>query len=154
MSSETVSQLIIFIAAILIAASVAGTLVMSADDITGIVSTQSDSLSDELQSEIKIISDPQSGAIYDDNSGEFTLLVKNLGGKDHPLSDHQLMVQINGELIHPDELEIEIIGSENEIWRSTQVLQVTGPIDLDEGDHRAKISLRGAEDMIGFRVTE
>lgn len=155
MSGETVSQLVIFIAALLIATSVAGTLIVSGDDISNMVSSQTEVVSDGLDTEIKIISDAQSDAIYDDNEEEVTLYVKNLGASTIDATTTDITVFINGELAHPDDIvDVDVIDSDNLRWPPGAVVEITIDTTLDDGDNRAKVVAKGASDEFWFAVND
>lgn len=154
MSGETISHMVIFIGALLVATSVAGTLIVSGDDISNMVSSQSEVVGDGLNTEIKIISDAQSDAIYDDGEEEVKLYVKNLGASTIDATDTAITVFINGELAHPDNIvDINVIGSDNPLWQPGAVVEITIERALDDGDNRAKIVAKGAEDEFWFVVS-
>lgn len=154
MGSVSISHLIIFVASLLVAASVAGTLIVSVEDVSSSVDQQSDSLSQQIDTDIAIISDPSSPAIYQepdgDGTGSLTLLVKNTGGTTIPTDGSNLDVLVDGQ--YRSGIDIEIV-SEGDRWSSGAVAQVTVEIE-DElvDDHRATVIANGSRATFDFRI--
>jgi flagellar protein FlaG len=71
MASVSVSHLIIFIAAMVVAASVAGALTTTVNDISDAIDEQGPSVSDDIRSDITIINDP--GSAVTNGSGYIEL---------------------------------------------------------------------------------
>ena len=81
MSGVSASHLVIFIASIVVAAGVAGTLVTQVDRVSTSIVSQNEDVEERIDTDIRIISDTGSDAIYDnDNNGTLTLYVKNTAG--------------------------------------------------------------------------
>ncbi|WP_121741730.1 flagellar protein G [Natronorubrum halophilum] len=97
MAGESVSTLILFIAAMLVAATVAGTLVTTVTDISGSIDTHSGDVSDQIDTDIEIISDPGSDAVYDGDT--VSILVKNTGQKTLAVDGSDIDVLVNGEYV-------------------------------------------------------
>ena len=68
MGSVSISHLIIFIASLLVAASVAGTLIVGVEQVSDSVDQQSEDMTQQIDTELTVISDPASNAIYDGDS--------------------------------------------------------------------------------------
>lgn len=155
MASVSVSHMILFIASMLIAASVAGVFTSSVDELADAIDDQGPQISDQVRTSIDIISDSGSDTVYDAETENVTLLVKNVGSNELLPEETQIDVLINGQFKGNDELWIENLG-EGATWSSNEVIQVTAHVDggLDDGDHRAKVIVNGNEDVFEFRVQE
>jgi flagellar protein FlaG len=80
MASVSITHLILFIASLLVAASVAGVLTNEVGRLSQAINDQGLDASKDVRTDIEIISDSgSSGSIYDPNSGNVTLYVKNTG---------------------------------------------------------------------------
>lgn len=154
MASVSVSHLVLFIASILIAASVAGTLITGVDRVSDAMDHQSLDTSETIEADITIISDTGSDAIYGDGTVE--LLVKNTGGSTLPIEPERFDILINGRYITPANVTVTPLPSDTERtdWPSGTVVSITIDESLDVGDHRATVRIRGNEDVITFRVSE
>lgn len=130
MAGTSISSLILFIAAMLVAAAVAGTLVGSVTDISNSIDVHSSEVADDIDTDIEIISDAGSDAVYD-GGDEITLLVKNTGTSTLSEDPDAHDVLVNGQYITgwPEEA-IEI--KNDDVWRSGVVAEFT--IDLTEDD--------------------
>ncbi len=152
MASVSVSHMILFIASMLIAASVAGVFTTSVDDIADAIEEQGPAVSDQVKTNIDIISDSGSDAIYDEESEEITILVKNTGSSNIVPDTTDINVLVNGQFVAADDLTFELLGEGN-TWSSSEVIRITINQQLDAGDHRVLINVNGGEDIIEFRVS-
>lgn len=143
-SSET---LIIFIASLLVAATVAGTMTTGVNQLSDALGDRTIAVSEDIRTDVEIISDPSSGRMYDGEN--VTVLVKNTG---------------TGSLDHqPDDVDVLLDGRyrtsvsttviDGETWRSGSVvrLNVTG-VHLDSGDHRVVVEVNGDREVLEFRT--
>lgn len=146
MASVSVSHLIIFIAAMLVAASVAGLLTNTVDDISNAIEEQGFSTSDEIRSDITIINDPGAG-VYDGET--LTLYVKNTGSTELSTSSDNIDVFVNGVFTSIGDDDIEVLPDEEEstVWGRNDVVRITVNVDISDGDNRVKIVAGGAEDI-------
>ena len=162
MSGESISGLILFIAAMLVAAGVAGTLVVSVTDVTASVDTHSDDLSDRIDTDVSIISDPGSSAIYNDSPGDerVIILVKNTGDRTLPTDGTELDVSLNGEYIvldADDVTPVESDGDDNTTpWRPGEVveieLSVDDPAQIESSENRVHLHVHGNTEEFEFYV--
>ena len=151
MASVSVSHLILFIASLLIAASVAGTLITGVDRVSDAMSSQSLDTTEQIETDITIISDSGSDGMYDGEN--VTLLVKNTGSTTLTPDVDQVDILINGVYIPSSQITIEVIEpSAEDEWAPGEVVEVTITEDLDPGDNRISVTVRGNEDIITFRV--
>jgi flagellar protein FlaG len=156
MGSASISHLIIFIASLLVAASVAGTLIVGVEQVSDSVDQQSEDMTQQIDTEIRVISDPASNAIYngdsedgEDNSSTLTLLVKNTGQNTLQTESSSLDVLLDGQY-QPDP-EIEVVSG-GERWSSGAVAEVTVTLDedLESGDHRVTVIVNGNRTTFEF----
>ncbi len=155
MASVSVSHLILFIASMVIAASVAGVFTTSVDDLAQAIDDQGLQVSDNVRTSISIISDSGSDNIYDSEAEQLTLYVKNIGTQDLDAEPRQLDVLVNGEFVSDDDMEIRVLDSPNEhTWATNDVIEITIERQLDPGDHRVLVIVSGDEEVLEFRVTE
>ncbi|MCU4717148.1 flagellar protein G [Halapricum hydrolyticum] len=152
MASVSASHLILFIASVLVAASVAGTITNTVGRLSDGVSDQGDALSQDVRTDVEIISD--SGAqIYNRSDNQnVTLLMKNTGSRVLPANGDQMVILLDGVLQSP--LEVTVIeGQDPDSWRPGDVVRVEfGAPDLDAGDHRIKVTVNGDEEVFRFNV--
>lgn len=149
MASVSVSHLILFIASMLIAASVAGVFTSSVDELASAIDDRGVQVSENVRTDIEIISDSGSDNIYE--TGNVTLLVKNIGSNDLVVSDTQIDVLINGRFQTSGDVSIELLG-EGETWSPNEVVRIEVAQQLDPGDQRAKVIVNDAEAVFEFRV--
>lgn len=158
MSGESISGLILFIAAMLVAAGVAGTLVVSVSDISGSIDTHSDNLRDTIETDVTIISDAGSSAVYNDTDGEerIVLLVKNTGDRTLPADGSGLDVLVNGEYVVVSAANVSVIGSESTSWRPGEVVRLEIPVEepdaIESNENRVLVHVDGASAEFEFFV--
>ena len=154
MASVSVSHMILFIASMLVAASVAGVFTSSVERLSGAIDDQGLQVSDSVRTDIEVISDAGDGAcVYNCSSNEnLTLLVKNTGSTTLPAEGDQLDVIVNGEFQPSSTLPVEVLDGADR-WRSSDVVRLTvSDLNLTSGDHRAKVILNGDEEVFEFRT--
>ncbi|MFC3960173.1 flagellar protein G [Halovivax cerinus] len=150
MAGESISTLILFIAAMLVAAGVAGTLVTSVGELSGSIDTFSGDVSDDIDTDVAIISDPGSGAVVGTDNETLTLLVKNTGERTLSTEGTELDFLVDGRYVPNENLSVTVVDAE--YWRTGDVARVelTLPEPLSEGEHRVMLSVRGAETVFRF----
>lgn len=146
MASVSVSHLIIFIAAMVVASSVAGVLTTTVNDIGEAIDDQGLSVSDDIRSDIEIINDPGADVLNsstEPNRAEF--YVKNTGSTELPAQADSVDVFLNGQFRTAD--NVTVVSSDSNVWGRNEVVRIdvedTSPIS--EGENRAKIRVGGAE---------
>lgn len=159
MASVSASHLIIFIASIVIAAGVAGTLTSEVGRLSGAIDDIGLDLSQDIRTDIEIISDEGSedkdgNTAYDpspgDGDGNVTLHVKNTGARKLPSTPDTVDVFVDGEYV--SNVGISIVDASE--WRVGNVAELeidTG--DLASGDHRLKVVVDSDEEVFEFRVS-
>lgn len=158
MSGVSVSHLVLFIASLVVAAGVAGTLVTEVDRVSNSVAESSDGVSEQIETDFEIISDSGSEALYepggDGDGGQLTLLVKNTGSVNLAADSGYLDVLVDGRYVPPADVSVQRADNGGEgSWTTGSVVEVT--IDLQEdldGDTRASIRVNGNEAVLQFYV--
>ena len=148
-SSET---LILFIATVLVAGSVAGALTGGVNQLSSALGDRSSDVSEEIRTDVDIISDPASGAVYDDSEKTVTLLLKNTGSNTLSQDPSTIDVVIDGVY----QANVSTVVLDDSIWSTGSVLRVTvGDVDLATGtDHRIVVTVNGNTERFPFRATD
>jgi flagellar protein FlaG len=157
MGSVSASHLVIFIASLIVAAGVAGTLVTEVDRVSGSITDQSDGMSESIETDVQIISDRSDyGAIYDGSSNNVTLLVKNVGGTGLSARSGEIDVLIEGRFIASANVTVELVEDGRTGWEPGAVVRIEasldGAFDTLEGETRGSVAVNGNEDTIRFRA--
>jgi flagellar protein FlaG len=154
MASVSVSHMILFIASMVVAASVAGVFTSTVGEISNAVDDQGVHLSDDVRTDVEIISDNGTGAcVYScDVAGNLTLLVKNTGSQRLSGRADQIDVLVNGQYQPPEDVSATVLG-DADTWDTNDVvrLEIAEP-GLNSGDHRAKVIVNGDEEVFEFRI--
>lgn len=141
-----VPTLILFIAGVLTATIVGGTIIEIADDGRNAAETQGDEYISKFNEDIEIISDTGSDGIYDSGTDELTIYVLNTGVK--PINESSLLLQVNGGITSIDSATVRNGGvfSEDKV----AVLKATESLT---GQVRVKVStIDGNKDSIRFNA--
>ena len=148
MASVSVSSLILFIAAMVLAAGVAGTMVDSVTDVSDALGTKSVDVARNIETEVNVISDPGSGAIYDDGNASLTVLVKNTGSRALPASAEELDLLVDGQYVSPPDVGVTVV--DGEAWRPGEVVRVTIDRSLAAGEHRVVVIVGDDREVLTF----
>lgn len=152
MASVSASHLIIFIASVLVAASVAGTITNTVGELSGAITDQGVDVSNDVRSDIEVISD--SGAqVYDRNgNGNLTLLVKNTGS--NRLSPTSSGVDIVLDGAYRTAVGVTVVGGDDpNSWGPGDVVRMNISVPgLPAGDHRVKLTINGDEEVFEFNT--
>lgn len=148
MATISSEMLILFIASLLVAASVAGTMTTGVNRLSDSLGDRSLDVSDEIRTDIEIISDPGSTAVYDSNTETVTVLVKNTGSTGLAHDPSSFDVLIDGS--YQTNLSTSVIGEDT--WGVGEVtrLEVSG-VTLSDGDHRAVVIVNDDREVLEFR---
>ncbi|MCU4974294.1 flagellar protein G [Halobacteria archaeon AArc-m2/3/4] len=153
MAGESVSSLILFIAAMLVAAGVAGTLVTNVNELSSSIDTHSGDVRDQIDTDIEIISDPGSGAVYDDEEADptITLLVKNTGERTLSTDPSGHDVLVDGRYVSNADLTIDVV-EDGPTWRRGGVAEVRITLEepLEIGEHRVVVTTSGDREVFEF----
>jgi flagellar protein FlaG len=147
-ASVSVSSLVLFIAAMALAAGVAGTMVESVSGVSEALGTKSVDVAQEIETEVEVISDPGSGAIYDDGATEVTVLVKNTGSRTLPAGTEGLELLVDGQYVAPTDATVTVVGGGE--WRPGEVVRVRIDRSLDAGEHRVVVIAGADREVLTF----
>lgn len=164
MSGISASTLVIFIASILVAAGVAGTLVTTVGDISSSAETQGDAISNSINTEIELLNDGRGSNFYQENvvnregeevDGLITLYARNTGSTMISQDLTRINVLVNGQLITSDGLEITSVnGGDPDVWVQDEVIEINISLSepLEGSENRVTVSVDGSERAIEFRA--
>ena len=132
----------------LVAASVAGLLTSTVNDIGDAIEDQGLATSDDIRSDITIINDAGATEVNSDN---VTLYVKNTGSSDLSTQPEDIDILINGEFVTGiGSGRISLLDGA-QIWSEGDVLRIivdVSSVDIESpGENRAQVTVRGAEDV-------
>ena len=150
MAGGSAAELILFIAAIVIAASVAGTLTSEVDRVSDALSAKSLDVAGEIRADAEIVSD--AGAQVYNRSGDenVTVHVRNTGASDLPAEPGTFDVLLDGE--YQTGVAVSVVGGDDTWHRGDVVrLEFSAP-NLPDGDHRLKLVVSGDEEVFRFRT--
>lgn len=150
MASASVSHLVIFIASMLIAGSVAGVLTEEVSQLSESIEDQGFNLSNEIRTDIEIISDTGSDdCCFDAGANEVTVLVKNTGTRTLPAEADTVDVLLNGSY----RVDVTLTIVDGSDWDPGNVAEVTvSNVSLSSGDHRVKVIADGDEEVLQFNT--
>jgi len=145
MSDSGTTQVIFFVAAIVVAGALSGVFIGLSSNMATAVEHRANNFSDKLDTSIKVINDP---AFMPYENSNLTLYVKNTGSI--PLLPTDLLVLIDGN--DQNSSSWTIIGGSAQ-WVPGIVLEIHLNIILANGDHTAKVVIsNGISDSMGFRI--
>lgn len=149
MASVSTSHLILFIASLLVAASVAGTFTSEIERLSGALGDRGLDVSNQIRTDVEIISDVDAGNVYNASGEEnITLLIKNTGSRNLEGTSDEIDVLVDGE--YQTDVSVAVIGDDR--WAVGTVARVEINQSLDPGDHRVKVVVNDDEEVIEFRV--
>ena len=161
MASVPVSHLILFIASLVIAAGVVGTITTGVDRVSAAVDDAGLDATEQLRTDVTIISDASAGVYNASGDQNVTLLIKNTGTYRLAPDGSDLDVVFDGSYVRPDAISAELVSADGATaWSRGDVLRLTinvnaieGTSDgLADGDHRVFLSVNGDEELFQFRV--
>jgi len=146
-ASVSSSHLILFIASLIVAASVAGTFTQGVQRLSSAVGERSIDVSGDIRTDVSIISDPGSGAIA--NGDEITVLVKNTGSRSLEAESNQIEVLVDGKY----QTDVSVSVVDGATWDAGNVARVTITVSsLSAGDHRVKVIVNDDDEVLRFRT--
>ena len=151
MASVSASHLIIFVASLVIAAGVVGTLTTGVERVSSSIDDGSLDVSQQIRMDMSVVSD--SGHLYD-SSTNITIHVRNTGSQQVPIERSSVDLVLNGQFLTEDEYTVSDANGDENIWRPGSVIA----IDIDQGkfesgtDHRLFLTVNGDEELFEFRT--
>jgi flagellar protein FlaG len=149
MASVSVSHLIIFIASIVVAASVVGVFTDSVNQLSNAIDEQGVDVSNDVRTDIEIISDSGSSNVYNASGNDnITIYVKNTGSStlDHRPRGFDLFV----DGVYETNVESTLMNGADS-WGPQDVVELEIDHELSAGDHRVKVIVNGDEEVFEFR---
>ena len=151
MASVPSAHLVIFVAAILMSAGLAGVIVDGAERYAESVDSSQSEYAKDVATEVEIINDPgKSSASYDESDDTLTLYVKNLGDRTIPASPDEITVLVNGT--HHPVRAVTVHG--DSAWRPGVVVELTVDVVLpSSSETRVVVDVSGGQDRYEFTTT-
>lgn len=151
MASVSISHLILFIASLVIAASVAGTMTTGVDRLTGAIDDESLDMAETVRSDVEVISDAGAGVYNLSGEETVTLLVKNTGSNTLPVDATAFDVLLDGQ--YEVNVTVSAVTATADSWRPGEVVRLEiGAPGLAAGDHRVRLVVGGDEEVFRFRT--
>lgn len=149
MASVSVSHLVLFIASMMVASAVGVTFAQQADHLASALGQKGEDVSQDIRTDIEIISDPASGVYNTSGNENVTLLVKNAGSRELPANGELIDVIVDGE--YRTSVTVTVVDGDR--WDESNVakLEISTP-DLPSGDHRVKVVVGGDGEVFEFRT--
>lgn len=150
MASGGVAEMILFIAALLVAASVAGTLTTEVTRIGDAITARSLDVAGDVRADTEIISDPATGVYNASGNGNVTVYVRNTGSSTLRADASSFDVLLDGR--YRTNVSVSPVGN-GTTWAEGEVVELTiyAP-DLPPGDHRLKLVVHADEEVLRFRT--
>ncbi|GAA0652252.1 hypothetical protein [Salarchaeum japonicum] len=146
MASVSASHVILFIAAVAVAAMLAGTATGVANDVSTAIRDTGQDYGETLDTDFAIISDPGSSAIYNASETTVTLLVKNTGENVLSTNPDRVDTLIDGQFVQ----ETDITVLDGDYWRPGNVARITLNTTIDEGAHRVVVRSNERRSLLTF----
>ncbi|MCL9816000.1 flagellar protein G [Natronocalculus amylovorans] len=157
MASVSTSHLIIFVASLVVAAGVVGTLTTGVDRVSSAVQDGSLDVSQQVRTDVTIISDPGSSIVVEngDEEVDVTIHVRNTGSQTIPARESAIDMFLNGQFQGEEDFTIEVQGTTDnaDVWRPDEVVEITitaEEADLDT-DNRIFLTVNGDQEEFEFR---
>lgn len=162
MSGVSASTLVLFIASVVVAAGVAGTLVTTVGDITKSAETRGDAISESIDTDIEILNDGGGSEFYkesgvDGGAAEITLYARNTGSTNAEQDPNAISVLVNGRLVAAGNLTITSTeGGSETVWERDEVIEIVVVLEgtLDGSGNRVTVSIEGAEESVEFEAND
>lgn len=136
MAGDSISSLILFIAAIVVATGVAGTMTVAVGDVSSSLDSNTDQVSESIATDLFIISDAGSDAVYDSNTDTLTILVKNTGTTTLDADANTFDVLVDGAYVVPS--DVSRVGG-GVSWAPGDVVSIEVDTSLSSGEHRVMV---------------
>ena len=149
MSGTSVSHLVLFIASIVVASSVAVAFTGQVGELTAAIDRQGGDLGQQIDTDVEVISDAGSPVYNLSGDENVTLLVKNSGAATIPADPTAVDVLLDGRY----QTDVAVTVVDGTIWEPSAVARIEfGSPGLATGDHRVKLVVNGDEEVFEFRT--
>ena len=150
MASVSASHLIIFIASLVIAAGVVGTLTTGVDRLNSAIDDRSLDVSQQVRMDMTFVSDPSA-----DYTDPLTVQVRNTGSQGVPIEESAVDIVFNGQFLSTDDYILRDANTDETegVWRPGEVLEIeiTGASINTGSDNRLYLSVNEDEETFEFR---
>ena len=157
MASVSASHLIIFIASLVIAAGVVGTLTTGVDRVSSAIDDRSLDVTQQVRMDMAIISDP-SNTPYDTaetGTNNLSVHVRNTGSQGVPIEASAVDVVLNGQFIGNDNIAVEDANNPGSgVWRSGEVVEIviTDNSVKETGTNRLVLTVNEDQETFEFET--
>ena len=157
MSGVSASTLVIFIASIVVAAGVAGTLVTTVGEISTSAETKGDAITESIDADIELLNDGGGADFYTESNGNanVTLYVRNTGTTTLSEDPDELDVLVNGLFVQNSSLNITSMNRNNgQAWAEDEVIEIRISLgeQLSGSGNRLTVSTKGTERSLEFNA--
>ena len=143
--SLTGAHVIFFIAAVIVAGAVSGVFVAITLDVSTSLSDRGDRLQEQLDTDFKIINDPDNIPTSD---GEYIFYIKNIGGKKISTTNETFQIFIDGDIV-----AIEDYNFSDESIQPSEYTKMYVDQIISAGDHTLRIvGPLAVEDEFTFEI--
>ena len=152
MASVSVSHLIIFIASLVVAAGVAGTLTTGVERVSNAVEDGSLDVSQQVRTDIDIVSDPKNATL--DGNDNVTVYVRNTGSQGIFIQPESIDMVLNGDFVPNSEFTVTDANGDRTTARTGDVMAIEINNDngyVNSGDNRLYITVNSDEEVYEFR---
>ena len=143
--------MILFIASLIVAASVSGVFVNGVQRLSGALGAKSVDVSANVRTNIDIISDPGAHNIYNSTDKNITVLIKNTGSQQLDPTPGGMDVLVDGR--YATSTSVSVIGGGS--WDPGNVVKLTINMSsnpLANGDHRVFVIVNGDREVLRFKT--
>lgn len=151
MASDSVSNMVFLVVSLVVAASVGGIVIQYSQRVSSSIEREGSDLSDQIQTDISIVNDPE--YMTEEVSGEnnLVLYVKNVGSRTLEENMNVVDIFVDGDYIPSENVRsFEVL--EKNIWRPSSVAKILTNYTLNSGDHKATVRISSKEDSIEFII--
>jgi len=150
MASVSVSHLIIFIASLVVAAGVAGTLTTGVERVSNAVEDGSLDVSQQVRTDIDIVSDPSSPSI-NTTTENLTVHVRNTGSQGIFIQPDSIDMVLNGEFVPNSGFTVTDANGAQTTARTGDVMAIEIDSEyVSSGDNRLYITINSDEEVYEF----
>ena len=152
MASVSVSHLIIFIASLVVAAGVAGTLTTGVERVSNAVEDGSLDVSQQVRTDIDVVSDPTGPEL--DANDNVTVYVRNTGSQGIFIQPDSIDMVLNGDFVPNSEFTVTDANGDRTTARPGDVMAIEINNDngyVNSGDNRLYITVNSDEEVYEFR---
>lgn len=148
MASVSSAHLVLFIAAVLFSAALAGTFTEGATSLGDSIESAADADTDRANADFRVVSDAQTPtAVYDADNETLTLLVKNTGARTLRSAPEDVTILVDGAY----QADVQTTVLDADAWRPGEVLRVRANVSLDPNTKtRVVVDAGGHRDRFVF----